>query len=1019
MRSKLVAAVVIVTVLVAGAIWWRWRRPAPVQPASTAATPAAGPQPAAPGRETLQQQLSLDIIRNGLTLDKAKRIFSMVFGDLPGMVTPPDARDPNQFCGTLAATYIYQFWNQLTPAEQAAVRKVIGPSKGSRSARGWPSSPFGDSPRPHLMLAGLMTGGGDPPPKFDYRQLAEDANKAIGDKLGLKEAQRVRFDLEVGFDTPKNGTAKAETYSFDDVSGQRIPSGCFIHVYDPMFGPFGKTDAASILTHEMWHCYQQDALGNRPDVLATRPWLIEGEADWVMASIVSASTAYAKDWFAYSTTPDREFSQRGQDGIGIYGHLADVAGNDQVVWDRLLLALQLGVGAKDMQAFTALTDGYRTDYYTSWGSSYFLESSQPKWTMVNPGTPPNARLPPTTVTVNDKDMKFLPWANAFEAETLQVESNADILAIRLEAGYGRVHDTGLKIDQQMLSGDFVVLCLKAGGCTCPDGSAGASLLTKVATAPISLGLEGGDSMAVAGAAASSLDDFCKEPDPPTPPPVIVGGAGGGGGGSGGDAPPPGHPDGPSWALDVHVLTLDGLRYDFQAIGEYTLVKSTVDDFAIQVRNVPALKSRSVSVSQATAMKLAGHRVTATLEDARIVLRIDGKAVTDEHVSLGGGSLTQSSTAFGAGVRVEWPDGTTARIDQAGSYTLNTTVTPSEQRRGTLVGLLGNDNGTPVDDLVAGGVTLATPPPADDIVHRLADAWRVTQEASLFDYAPGQTTASFTDPSFPDSLVDPTRVPDRATAEQRCRQSGVTNPALLDNCIVDYGMTSDFLFMNVYSRQQQILAAHAALPPPTPGILRTVMLKGTISDATPQASVQFTGRAGDVLWIGGPDCTDNYMQMSFDAPSGKKWGGGGAICARGRLVLPETGDYVLVSYRTGNPAGAYSIPLRIVRPDRVAATAYGQVVAGRIETRGAHDIYTFEGHTGDVLRVAGPGCEGSGMVVSIIDPDGHESLGPNCRAGNDYRITQRDGQFKLLINGGDGGFGAYHFVFQGVPGSGGQ
>ena len=69
----------------------------------------------------------------------------------------------------------------------------------------------------------------------------------------------------------------------------------------------------------------------------------------------------------------------------------------------------------------------------------------------------------------------------------------------------------------------------------------------------------------------------------------------------------------------------------------------------------------------------------------------------------------------------------------------------------------------------------------------------------------------------------------------------------------------------------------------------------------------------------------------------------------------------------------------------------------------------------MLRVSGEGCDLGMLVVSIIDPDGHDSLGPNCRAGNDYRL-QRDGQFKLLINGGDGGFGAYHFVFLGAPGS---
>ena len=314
-------------------------------------------------------------------------MFSMVFGDLPGTVTPAGARDPDQFCGTLAVTYIYQVWNKLTPVEQAAVEKVLAPSRMSRSARMFPASPLGDSGGPHLMLASLATGASDPQPRFDYLKLAQDADAAIAGRLKVAP---LHFGLDVGFEEPENKAAKAETYSWNK-QYERVPDQCHIHVFDPMFAPYTATDAASIMAHEMWHCYQENAIGNLPAWQALRPWLVEGEADWVMATIVPAATVYAKDWNAYAMNRTRTFMERGQDGLGLYGHLADVAGNDQIVWDRMLNAARDGVGGSDMNAFFTLTDGYRVPYYTSWASSYFLTSGRPNWTMSTPGRRRRAR----------------------------------------------------------------------------------------------------------------------------------------------------------------------------------------------------------------------------------------------------------------------------------------------------------------------------------------------------------------------------------------------------------------------------------------------------------------------------------------------------------------------------------------------------------------------------------------------------------------------------------------------------
>ena len=98
-----------------------------------------------------------------------------------------------------------------------------------------------------------------------------------------------------------------------------------------------------------------------------------------------------------------------------------------------------------------------------------------------------------------------------------------------------------------------------------------------------------------------------------------------------------------------------------------------------------------------------------------------------------------------------------------------------------------------------------------VTHALADAWRLAPAASLFDYLPGQSAATFTDKTFPDAFVDPSRVPNRGEAERRCREEGITDQRLLDNCILDYAVTSDFLFASAYGHEQQVLAARARIP----------------------------------------------------------------------------------------------------------------------------------------------------------------------------------------------------------------
>ncbi len=665
-----------------------------------------------------------------------------------------------------------------------------------------------------------------------------------------------------------------------------------------------------------------------------------------------------------------------------------------------------------MTALKFLIEGNDDNYFSSWGSSYYLTAGKVPWTMSGPGYPAQSGYTPGGVSVAPDSTEVVDAAS-WQARMVRISSNADIVIVSLLTGYGRVHDEPFNIDSRLDTSGPLALCIKSGGCTCPDGSPGASLSTQRATAPISVGMEGADAGAELLVMGKSLDRHCKQPDTPQPP----GNGGGGGGGGGGDADPDKpHPDGGSSEGDTHISTFDGVRYDFQVVGEYTLVSSTKDDFAIQIRQVPALQSRTVTVNQAMATRIGSTRVSIASENSQLVLRLDGAVPPDPIPRLAGGSITRSLTMYGISYVLEWADGTRATV--SGARLLNVRVKPAPARKGTLAGLLGDADGSKANDLVGtGNAGLGPTPSAEEIGHALADRWRVTQESSLFDYLPGQSAATFTDPTFPDPHVDPSYAANAAEAERRCRESGIIDSHLLHNCIVDFAVTSDFLFVSSYSHAQQVLAAHARLAPSaTPGILRTVTLDAQVTDQSSRPSLQFAAQAGDTVWAGHPDCTDNYLVWLF-RPDGKG-AAGSWVCGVGRLTLPASGTYTLKvpDYKHEIALGTYHVPIRFVRPDRHHEISYGGIASGVIETPGVHDVYAFQGHAGDVLRVAGEGCSVDNLVIGLIDPSGKDTLGPSCRSGTDARLTAT-GPYQLVINAGDGGSGPYHFVFLGTSSNG--
>jgi von Willebrand factor type D domain len=927
-----------------------------------------------------------DLIRTrGLTPERAEVQFALDVGPLPG-VSISGIKPNGGLDGSVAVLDLFAVWDQLTQAQRNAATQLLTPSITARVTAERSARHSGASPGVRLMNYSSS----------DYSDMAYQANLDEAVESGAPHIP----SIIVGISNDSSSKVYALTWLYHMSPGgvwQTNSDGCHITVYDKLMQQLDVVTASAVMAHEVWHCYEYREAGSGGAADTIHGWIMEGESDWVMDQLYPANTYTIPWWQKYGTTPDTLFAARDYDAVGVFGHAGDIGGGQASVWARLLSVVQAGIGGQDSTALQTLLGAASDHYYSAWGASYFFDQSHVDWHMGGPGdNPPKAGPAPqfveaaidTAVQIGDVG----PYQSQFVSIKGASSSPADILVLTLGSGYGEVHDGGYMVQQTLDTSAPLSLCMREAGCTCPDGSAGASLQTIPAQYPVSVGLNGGNTSLAAYARGDSLARYCK--DPKDPPPATSG-PGGGGGSSNGNGngngvagpPPTPTPSGRSWG-DPHYATFDGKTYDMQVAGEFTLVKSAVDDFTVQTRTVPLPDSqRPVAVNQAVAVRLNGHRVTFTLENGNIVLRLDG--VVDDYTqqTVGQGSLTRLGTEAGTGYVVEWPDGTTLRVDQLGIHGLNVSISAAPDRMGKLVGLLGNDNGSASTDFVTPqGTSIGATPTTQVLDGQYADSWRVTQTESLFDYLPGQSTATFTNLSFPSSYVDAGTIPGAAQAKQQCEADGITDQYLLADCIVDASSIPDQTVLTVYAQAQVVqtvqynlahnLPAFAAASgqsgggsgssasptTPTPNLQGVLVDSGTVADPAEAQAFSFRGQAGEIIWIGNPGCDDSGLTFGLVDPNGNTLNAAsismhisGCVAGLGRFVLPATGTYQLVANADHMGSGSYGLPIRVVRPDVVSQISYGQSVSGTISETAAHDVYTFQAHAGDIIELGGSGC----------------------------------------------------------------
>jgi hypothetical protein len=429
--------------------------------------------------------------------------------------------------------------------------------------------------------------------------------------------------------------------------------------------------------------------------------------------------------------------------------------------------------------------------------------------------------------------------------------------------------------------------------------------------------------------------------------------------------------------DPHLVTFDRVYYDFQAVGEFVVVRSTAGAaLEIQARQSPFGSSRTVSVNSAVAFRLGTHSLSMTVVGGVTEVRVDGELVAvarGERSLPGGGALVARESDIGPadGYDIRWPDGSEAAVDQIGAYGYRLLVRLADARAGKVQGLLGNLDGDPANDLAPPtGAPLAEPVTFDKLYPSYADSWRVAQDDSLFTYASGQSTDTFTDRTLPDKAfsvndLDPAR---RAQAEAACRWAGLSEPWQFAECVFDVGVTGRSEFA-VGSAGTELVARAVAAPIPA-----TPIASGTLR-AGGSDRVTFAGRAGQAVFVDavGPTLRDQCSPYQLLDPTGAQINSGCHIRGVGhvdRTELTRDGRYSVVLDPAAGSTGRATVRVYVARDTEGTIDPAGAPMSAAIEHPGSLVRYRFTAAAGQRVFVDVPASTLPDQCspLGLYDPD---------------------------------------------------
>jgi len=181
--------------------------------------------------------------------------------------------------------------------------------------------------------------------------------------------------------------------------------------------------------------------------------------------------------------------------------------------------------------------------------------------------------------------------------------------------------------------------------------------------------------------------------------------------------------------DVHMVTFDGRNYDFQAVGDFVAVQSTLGDawqFQIRTGSFPG----ATSITTGLAAMVGDDRISFAVGRDNLV-QVDGEV---DSLQVGGvqgfgdGALARLSANV---YRLSWNSGHSVTVTEQDGFLDWTVGLGAQDGPGSVRGLLGSNSGRDSDFQLPDGTVLRNPSDAD-LLGVFANAWRVQPGSSLLD-----------------------------------------------------------------------------------------------------------------------------------------------------------------------------------------------------------------------------------------------------------------------------------------------
>jgi hypothetical protein len=916
---------------------------------------------------TVWQGITAGIVDGQVPLETSLQAFAYLFNvEIPGVQVPAGAAsDDAPTSGSGALRWVMAHWAELTPGQRDVVDRVRQSRPGDLviPVTGPAGERLGTADR--LASIGSRLPGGTIPrpvtadaPAATVAEAVRDDLFAtithIGQKLGLPVIREGLFLKDVTLTlTEESGLRKDGSYTFW-LTQSALESGhyspCNLTLYKNMWSKetAGQPLSATMhvtLTHEVIHCYQYQVINDVVISDLMPPWIMEGSAIWLAGNdtgIVEPMTPGM--WTTHIMgQPETALTARTYDAYGWYA-LLDHLGRP--MWSLIADAWRgaaTSVGSARSEAFIGVLNGDADDLRRAWAPLHAREESwNDPWVPYGLGLPPDVRAPRTPVVASGAGYTAsLPdRSNAVYTVT---GSEGEIVLVETD-GLANAHDGAVHSALAFSSQRFCV----TGDCICPPRTAraGDHMADTDMLLPFVVAFQAPAGGAGQRISSKTLEQECGRAQP-TPTSTATPGA---------SRKPHGGPNpcanGCAGSIgDPHLETIDLQEYDFQAAGEYELLRNADGSMEIQARQVPYPDIADVSINTALAWKVNGHRIAMYAGEDGFVLRVDGAEVdpsTAGTIDLGDGAAL---TSLGRGIEVAFTDGTisTAVFHGKGfADALDILIAPSDAFRAQSVGLLGPIiPGSELPAMPDGSKLQRSADRPTRYAQRYAQlgpAWHVTDKTSLFDYAPGESSSTFDRPGFPsaevafdiDELQARVGPPEFQAAADACAAVQADERERL-HCVFDVVATKDPAYVDFYKTVQQFLiGGPTALDggptnSPEPTATSTTALPAGFFNVEPNASVLRSAAIGPDgnIYLSVQKADQAYELLEVDPASGSILksvptnGGLEVAVAGGSIWLgsngPTDGTCAIVRFEPGTLVEQAKLPVGCLIAPRITAT----------------------------------------------------------------------------------------------------